>query len=111
MSNEDDMVMGETLGEMEFGVSVEEISGYCERCRIGDKCIHGLVRWPINKMVDNKGEMLRVKKNYRESPVEMLIWDVIEDTSPLNQWDGDLYNEKDPDLNNFNVSRPYKMVK
>lgn len=43
--------------------------------------------------------------------MEMLIWNVVEDTIPLNQWDGDIYNEKDQDLNNFNVSRPYKMVK
>ncbi len=45
--HEDDMVMGETLGEESFGVFVEEIHGYCERCRIGDKTIHSFVRWPV----------------------------------------------------------------
>jgi hypothetical protein len=29
--HEDDMVEGETLGEMEFGVFVEEIHGNCEK--------------------------------------------------------------------------------
>ena len=70
--HEDDMVVGETLGEDNFGVFVEEIHGYCERCKIGDKSIHGLVRWPIHKLVDNIGEMVRVKKKYKEPPMEML---------------------------------------
>jgi len=109
--HEDDMVVGETLGEDNFGVFVEEIHGYCERCKIGDKSIHGLVRWPIHKLVDNIGEMLRVKKKYKEPPMEMLIWDVIEDISPLYQWDGDLYNKKDQDVNVLNASRPYKKIK
>ena len=33
---EDEIVEGETLGEMEFGVFLEEIDGNCEICRIGD---------------------------------------------------------------------------
>jgi hypothetical protein len=109
--HEDDMVEGETLGEMDFGVCVEEIHGNCERCRIGDKSIHCLVRWPINKLVDNKGEMLRVKEKFKEPPKEMVIWDVIEDTSPLNKWDGDIYNEKYLDSNDMHVMRPYKRIK
>lgn len=40
---------------MEFGVYLEEIDRNCEGCRIGDKSKHCLVRWPINKLVDNKG--------------------------------------------------------
>jgi hypothetical protein len=108
---EDDMVEGETLGEMDFGVCVEEIHGNCERCRIGDKSIHCLVRWPINKLVDNKGEMLRVKEKFKEPPKEMVIWDVIEDTSPLEKCDGDLYNEKNVESNDMHVTRPYKKIK
>ena len=41
---EDDMVEGEMLGEKEFSVFVEDIDITCERCRIGDKSIHCLVR-------------------------------------------------------------------
>ena len=92
---EDDIVEGETLGEMDFGVFLEEIDGNCEICRIGDNSIHLLVRWPINKLVDNKGVILRVKENFKEPPKELVIWDVIEDTNPLNKWDGNLCNEKD----------------
>ena len=33
--HEDDMVEGETLGEMDFSVCMEEVHGHCERCRIG----------------------------------------------------------------------------
>ena len=90
--HEDDMVEGEMLGEKEFGVFVEDIDRNCERCRIGDKSIHFLVRWPINKLVDNEGEILRVNENFKEAPKEMVVWDLIEDTSPLNTWDGDPYN-------------------
>ena len=108
---EDDMVEGETLGEMDFDVCVEEIHGNCERCRIGDKSIHCLVRWLINKLVDNKGEMLRVKEKFKEPPKEMVIWDVIEDTSPLEKCDGDLYNEKNVESNDMHVTRPYKKIK
>ena len=55
--------------------------------------------------------MLRVKKKYKEPPMEMLIWDVIEDISPLYQWDGDLYNKKYQDVNVLNAPRPYKKIK
>ena len=92
--HEDDMVESETLGELEFGVFVEDIDGNCETCRIGDKSIHCLVRWPINKLVDDEGEILRVKENFKEPPKEMVAWDIIEDTRPLNKWDGDIYNDK-----------------
>jgi hypothetical protein len=44
-----------------------------ERCRIGDKYIHCFVRWPINKLVDNKYEMLRVKEKFTDPPKEMVI--------------------------------------
>ena len=44
---EDDMVEGEMLGEKQFSVFVEDIDRNCERCRIGDKSIHCLVRWPM----------------------------------------------------------------
>ena len=66
--HEDDMVEGETLGEMDSSVCMEEIHGNCERCRIGDKSIHCFVRWPINKFVDNRGEMLRVNEMFKEPP-------------------------------------------
>ena len=65
---EDDMVESEMLGENEFGVFVEDIDRDCERCRIGDNSIHCLVRWPINKLVDNEGEILRVNENFKEAP-------------------------------------------
>ena len=42
----DDIVEGETLGEMEFGVFLEEVDGSCGICRIGDKSIPCLVIWP-----------------------------------------------------------------
>ena len=108
---EDDMVEGERLGEKEFGVFVEDIERNCERCRIGDKSIHCLVRWSINELVDNEGEITRVNENFKEVPNEMVVCDLIEDTSPLNTWDGDLYNEKDPDLIAMHVMRPYKRIK
>jgi hypothetical protein len=108
---EDDIVEGETLGEMDFGVFLEEIDGNCEICRIGDKSIHCLVRWPINKLVDNKGVILRVKEKFKEPPKEMVIWDVIEDTNPLNKWDGYLCNEKDRNSIDMHVTRPYKRIK
>ena len=109
--HEDDIVEGETLGEMEFGVFLEEIYRNCERCRIGDKSKHCLVRWPINKLVDNKGEMLNVNKKFKEPLKEMVVWDVIEDTSPLNKYNGDFYNEKDPTSIDMDVTRPYKRIK
>ena len=52
-----------------------------------------MVRWPINKLMDNKGVILRVKKKFKEPTKEMVIWDVIEDTNPLNKWDEYLCNE------------------
>ena len=108
---EDDMVEGERLGEKEFGVFVEDIKRYCERCMIGDKSIHCLVRWSINELVDNKGEITRVDENFKEAPNEMVVCDLIEDTSPLNTWDGDIYNEKDPASIAMHVTRPYKRIK
>ena len=109
--HEDDIVEGETLGEMDFGVFLEEIDGNCEICKIGVKSIHCLVRWPINKLVDNKGVILRVKEKFKEPTKEMVIWDVIEDTNPLNKWDGYLCNEKDRNSIDMNVTRPYKRIK
>ena len=41
----------------------------------------------------------------------MAIWDLIEDTRPLNTWDGDLYNEKDPNSIDMHATRPYKRIK
>ncbi len=40
-----------------------------------------------------------------------MVWDLIEDTSPLKTWDGDLYNKKYPDSNSMQVTRPYKRIK
>ena len=88
-----------------------KIDRNCERCRIGDKSIHCWVRWLINKLVDNEGEILRVNENFKEAPKEMAVWDLIEDTSPLNTWDGDLYNEKYPASISMHVTRPYKRIK
>lgn len=109
--HEDDIIEGETLGEMEFSVFLEEIDRNCERCRIGDKSKHCLVRWPINKLVDNKGEMLNVNKKFKEPLKEMVVWDVIEDTSPLNKYNGDFYNKKDPTSIDMDATRPYKRIK
>ena len=47
-----------------------------------------MVRWLINELVDNEGKILRVNENFKEAPKEMAVWDLIEDTSPLNTWDG-----------------------
>ena len=41
----------------------------------------------------------------------MVVCDLIEDTSPLNTWDGDIYNEKDPSSIAMHVTRPYKRIK
>ena len=41
----------------------------------------------------------------------MVIWDVIEDTSPLKKWDGDFYHEKYLDSNDMHPMRPYKRIK
>ena len=41
----------------------------------------------------------------------MEIWDLIEETSPLNTWDGDIYNEKDPESIAMHVTRTYKRIK
>ena len=49
---------------------------------------------PINKLVDSKGEMLNVNKRFKEPLKEMVVWDVIKDTSPLNKYNRDFYNEK-----------------
>ena len=76
-----------------------------------DKSIHFFVRWLINELVDNEGKILRVNENFKEAPKEMAVWDLIEDTSPLNTWDGDIYNEKDIDSIAMNVMRTYKRIK
>ena len=70
-----------------------------------------LVIWPINKLVDDEGDILRVKENFKEPLKEMVVWDIIEDTSPLNTWDDDLYNEKDPGSIAMHATRPYKRIK
>ena len=67
---EDDVVEGEILSEKEFSVFVEDIDRNYERCRIGDNSIHCLVRWPINKLEDNEGDILRVNENFKEAPKE-----------------------------------------
>ena len=41
----------------------------------------------------------------------MAVWDLIEDTNPLNTWDDDLYNEKDLVSIVMHIARPYKRVK
>ena len=41
----------------------------------------------------------------------MAVWDLIEEISPLNTWDGDLYNDKDPDSIDMHAMRPYKRIK
>ena len=61
----DDIVEGETLGEMNYGVFLEVIDGNCEICKIQYIYKHCLVIWPINKLVDNKGVILRVKEKFR----------------------------------------------
>jgi len=72
-----------------------------------DKSIYYLVRLPINKLVDNKGVILRVKEKLKEPPKEMVIWDVIEDANHLNKWDGYLCNEKDRNSIDMHVTRQY----
>jgi len=75
--HKNDYVMCQPLGEMDFGVSLEEICGNCKSHSIGNKCIYFLVKWPINKLVDNKYEMLGVNEMFRELPRKIVIWDVI----------------------------------
>ena len=41
----------------------------------------------------------------------MVVWDLIEDTSPLNTWDGDIYNKKYIDSIAMHVMRTYKRIK
>ena len=62
------MVEGENLGEMDFGIFVEDIDGKWETCRISDKSIHCLDVWPVNKLVDDEYDILRVKENFKEPP-------------------------------------------
>ena len=61
--------------------------------------------------MDNEDDILRVNENFKEAPKEMEVWDFIEDTSPLNTWDGDIYNEKNPDSIAMHVTRPYERIK
>ena len=61
-------------------------------CIIKDNSINFLVRWPINKLVDDEGHILMVEEKLKEPPKELVVWDMIEDMSPLNKWDGDIYN-------------------
>jgi hypothetical protein len=49
--------------------------------------------------------MLRVKEKFKEPLKEIVIWDVIEDTSPLEKCDVDIYNEKNVDSNDMHVTR------
>ena len=60
--------------------------------------------------MDNEGDILRVNENF-EAPKKMAVWNLIEDTSPLNTWDDDIYNEKDPDSIVVHATRPYKRIK
>ena len=41
----------------------------------------------------------------------MVVCDLIEDTSPLNTWDDDIYNEKYLDSIAMHAIRPYKRIK
>ena len=59
----DDHVVGEILGEIEFGIYMEEIKGNCERWKIRDNSIHYFFMWLVSNLVGNNGEILRVKKN------------------------------------------------
>ena len=61
--------------------------------------------------MDNEGEILRVNENFKEAPNEMVVCDLIEGTSPLNTWDGNIYNEKYPASIAIHVMRPYKRIK
>ena len=52
-----------------------------------------------------------MNENFKEAPNEIVVCDLIEDTSPLNTWDGDIYNEKYPYSIVMHVTRPYKRIK
>ena len=77
---------------------------------IKDNSINVLVRCPINKLVDVEGHILTVAEKLKEPPKELVVWDMIEYTSPLNKWDGNLYNDKNIDSIDMQVTRPYKRV-
>ena len=64
---------------------------------IKDNSINVLVIWPMNKLVDDEGNILRVEEKLKEPLKELVVWDMIEDTSPLNKWGGYLYNDKNID--------------
>jgi len=55
--------------------------------------------------------ILRVKEKFKEPPKEIVIWDVIEDTNPLTNWDGYFCNEIDRNSIDMHVTRPYKRIK
>ena len=44
--------------------------------------------------MDDEGHILMVEEKLKEPPKELVVWDMIEDTSPLHKWDGDIYNDK-----------------
>jgi hypothetical protein len=46
---------------MDFSVCVKETHGYFESLGLGISIYIVLVRWPINKLVENIGDMLRLK--------------------------------------------------
>ena len=61
--------------------------------------------------MDNEGEILRVNENFKEAPKEMAVWDLIEEISPLNTWDGNIYNDKYLDSIAMHATKPYKRIK
>ena len=77
---------------------------------IKDNSINVLVICPINKLVDDEGHILMVEEKLKEPPKELVVWDMIEDMSPLNKSDGDLYNDKNIESIDMEVTRPYKRV-
>ena len=60
--------------------------------------------------MDDEGHILMVEEKLKEPLKELVVWDMIEDTIPLNKWDGDLYNDKNIDSIDMQVTRPYKRV-
>ena len=52
-----------------------------------------------------------MNENFKEAPKEMAVWDLIEEISFLNTWDGDIYNDKDLDSIAMHAMKPYKRIK
>ena len=52
---------------------MEDIYRNCERFRFVDKSIHCLVRWSINKLEENEGDIFKGECKFHGAPKEMTV--------------------------------------